>query len=84
VAAMIGGPTESYRRGLMMPTGLYVTADGRVVVNYGTRKLSIPISQYKANGYKPSFEKLLARATTSPRSIPRPLRQSTDAGVPNG
>ena len=42
-----------------MATGLYVTTDGKVVVNYGTRKLPIPISQYKANGYKPLCDKLL-------------------------
>ncbi len=40
-----------------MATGLYVTADGKVAVDYGNRRLSIPVSQYKANGYKPSFEK---------------------------
>jgi hypothetical protein len=66
-----------------MATGLYVTPDGRVAVAYGNRKLSIPISQYKANGYKPSFEKLLVRETTSLQPIPRPSRQSTASGVPN-
>jgi len=66
-----------------MATGLYVTPDGRVAVDYGARKLSIQISQYKANGYRPSFEKLLVRATTNSGSIPRPSRQSTGSGVPN-
>lgn len=67
-----------------MATGLYVTPDGRVAVNYGARKLSIPISQYKANGYRPSFEKLLVRAATSSGSIPRPTRQRTNSSVPTG
>ncbi len=58
-----------------MATGLYVTPDGRVAVNYGTRKLFLPINQYKANGYKPSFEKLLLGATTSLASTPRQIRQ---------
>ncbi len=64
-----------------MATGLYVTPDGKVAVNYGTRKLSIPISQYKANGYKPPFEKLLIRETTSLGSIPTPSRQRREALV---
>ena len=66
-----------------MATGLYVTSEGRVAVDYGIRKLSIPISQYKANGYKPSFDKLLVRATARPGAIPRSIRQSTGPGVPN-
>ncbi len=41
-----------------MATGLYLTADGMVMVDYGARKLPISPAQYRANGYKPSFEKL--------------------------
>ncbi len=66
-----------------MATGLYVTPDGRVAVNYGTRKLFLPISQYKANGYKPSFEKLLLRAATTLEPIPRPSRQTAGSRFPN-
>ena len=80
---MINCPADVYRRTLIMAIGLYVTSDGRVAVDYGARKLSIPISQYKANGYKPPFKKLLVRATTSPDAIPRSSRQSTGAGVPS-
>ena len=43
---------------LGMATGLYVLQDGTVMVAYGTRKIPIPNAQYKANGYKPSLDKL--------------------------
>lgn len=39
-------------------TGLYVTPDGMVMVAYGSRLIPIAGAQYKANGYKPSLEKL--------------------------
>jgi hypothetical protein len=42
-----------------MATGLHLTADGMVMVDYGARKLPISLAQYRANGYKPSFEKLM-------------------------
>jgi hypothetical protein len=38
--------------------GLYVTPDGKVMVAYGSRLIPIADAQYKANGYKPSLEKL--------------------------
>jgi hypothetical protein len=41
-----------------MATGLYVLQDGTVMVAYGTRKIPIPYAQYRANGYKPSLDKL--------------------------
>ncbi len=66
-----------------MATGLYGTPDGRVAVNYGTRKLFLPSSQYKANGYKPSFEKLLLRAAATLEPIPRPSRQTAGSRFPN-
>jgi hypothetical protein len=42
-----------------MATGLYLMADRMVMVDYGARKLPISPAQYRANGYKPSFEKLM-------------------------
>ncbi len=42
-----------------MATGLYLTPDGMVMVDYGARKLPISSAQYRANGYKPTFEKLM-------------------------
>ncbi len=66
-----------------MATGLYVTPDGKVVVTYGARKLPNPLSQYKANGYKPSCEKLLVMDTTNLDPIPRSSHQNTGARVPN-
>ena len=41
-----------------MATGSYLTADGMVMVDYGAKKLPISPVQYRANGCKPSFEKL--------------------------
>ena len=41
-----------------MATGLYVLQDSTVMVAYGTRKIRIPYAQYRANGYKPSLDKL--------------------------
>ena len=66
-----------------MATGLYVTPDGKVAVDYGRRKIAIPISQYKANGYKPPCEKLLVRDTTGSRPRPGSTRQTTGSAVPN-
>ena len=42
----------------MIATGLYVTPDGKIMVAYGTRQIPLSCAQYKANGYKPSYEKL--------------------------
>ena len=66
-----------------MATGLYLTPDGRVAVNYGTRKLFLPMSQYKANGYKPGIEKLSVRDTTGPGPIPIGARAVSDQSVLN-
>jgi hypothetical protein len=44
-----------------MVTGLYLTSEGKVVVDYGKRKIPISAAQYKANGYKPAYEKLTAK-----------------------
>ena len=67
-----------------MATGLYLTPDGRVAVNYGTRKLFLPMSQYKANGYKPGIEKLSVRDTTGPGPIPIGARAVSDQSVSAG
>jgi hypothetical protein len=45
-----------------MATGLYILPDGRVVVEFGARQIPLPRAQYQANGYKPAFEKLLAKS----------------------
>ena len=68
------------RRGreVNMATGLYVRQDGSVIVGYGLRHISISSAQYKANGYKPAFEKL---ATNSSRTDKPPvLRPKTSQG----
>jgi hypothetical protein len=51
-----------------MATGLYLTADGMVMVDYGARKLPISPAQYRANGYKPSFEKLMDKTPSDDSS----------------
>ena len=51
-----------------MATGLYLTADGMVMVGYGTRKLPMSPAQYRANGYKPSFAKLMDKTPSDDSS----------------
>ena len=51
-----------------MATGLYLTADGMVMVDYGARKLPISPAQYRANGYRPSFEKLMDKTPSDDSS----------------
>jgi hypothetical protein len=41
--------------------GLYLTPDGRVVVEYGSRRIPMPLAEYRANGYKPALEKLAVK-----------------------
>ena len=41
-----------------MANGLYLMPDGTVMVDYGGKKIPIPIAQYKANGYRPPFYRL--------------------------
>jgi hypothetical protein len=53
-----------------MATGLYLLQDGTIMVAYGERKIPIGPAQYKANGYKPPFEKLKAKSS----SADKPLR----------
>ena len=56
-----------------MATGLFVTDDGNVMVDYGKKKIRIPFAEYKANGYRPRFEELMLRAQTERRlrSVPQ-------------
>ena len=56
-----------------MATGLYVLQDGSVMVAYGRRHIPISYAQYKANGYKPVLEELVAksRGANKARSVLR-------------
>jgi hypothetical protein len=38
--------------------GLYLLRDGQVLVEYGKRRVPIAPAQYRANGYRPSYDKL--------------------------
>ena len=52
-----------------MAKGLYLMSDGQVLVEYGKRRrVPIPSAQYKANGYKPPYDKL-------PPEVPRKARK---------
>jgi hypothetical protein len=51
-----------------MATGLYLTPDGMVLVDYGIRKIPISPAQYRANGYKPSLEKLMDKPPSNDSS----------------
>jgi hypothetical protein len=42
-----------------MANGLYLTPDGMVMVNYGHKKVPISLAQYRANGYRPPFDRLV-------------------------
>lgn len=60
-----------------MATGLFVTDDGNVMVDYGKKTIPIPLAQYKANGYRPRFEELMLRAQAEQRlrSVPQPQQE---------
>ena len=45
-----------------LPKGLYLMRDGRVLVDYGARRVPISLAQYRANGYMPPYRKLPAEA----------------------
>ena len=45
-----------------MAKGLYLLGDGQVLVEYGNRRVPISSAQYRANGYRPSCDKLLIEA----------------------
>jgi hypothetical protein len=55
-----------------MATGLYVLPEGSVMVAYGPRHIPISCAQYKANGYKPVLEKLVAKSPAANRPPLRP------------
>jgi len=61
-----------------MATGLYVLQDGSVIVAYGPRHIPISCAQYKANGYNPVLEKLMAKSpgANKPWSVLRSPRDS--------
>jgi hypothetical protein len=44
--------------GSIMPTGLFITTDQSVQVEYDGVSIPIPRSTYEKNGYKPDFDKL--------------------------
>jgi len=48
-----------------MATGLYVLHDGSVMVAYGPRHIPISCAQYKANGYTPVLERLVAKSPSA-------------------
>jgi hypothetical protein len=58
-------------------TGLFVTDDGNVMIDYGKKKIPIPLAQYKANGYRPRFEELMlqAQAEQRLRGVPQPEQE---------
>ena len=41
-----------------MANGLYLMPDGMVMVDYGRKKIPISLAQYRANGYRPPFDRL--------------------------
>lgn len=45
-----------------MAMGLCIRRDGTVVVAFGARKIAIPQSHYRANGYRPPIDLLPAEA----------------------
>jgi hypothetical protein len=65
-----GAGDRTQREDSGMATGLYLLQDGTIMVAYGERKIPIGPAQYKANGYKPPFEKLKAKSS----SAEKPLR----------
>jgi hypothetical protein len=44
--------------GNVVAKGLCLMRDGQVLVDYGKRRVPISSAQYRANGYKPSCDKL--------------------------
>jgi hypothetical protein len=55
-----------------MATGLYLLQDGTIMVAYGERKIPISPAQYKANGYRPPFEKLKVKPSNADKSQRQP------------
>jgi hypothetical protein len=62
-----------------MASGVYRLADGRVMVDYGKRRGPILCAQYKANGYRPPYEKLPAE---TPKEAKRDRKFQRNAAAP--
>ena len=62
-----------------MATGIYRTLDGRVMVDYGKRRLPISCAHYQANGYRPPYEKL---PTETPKEAKRDRKFRTNTAAP--
>ncbi len=58
-----------------MAKGLYRMPDGQVMVDYGRRRAPISRAQYKANGYQPTYDKLLAQPPQEAKEL-RPARRA--------
>jgi hypothetical protein len=71
--------TWNMKREPNVATGLFVTDDGNVMVDYGKKKIPIPLAQYKANGYRPRFEELMLRVQAEQRlrSVSLPEQETT-------
>ncbi len=55
-----------------MATGLYLLQDGTIMVAYGSKKIPISPAQYKANGYRPPFEKLRVKPAGADKAQRQP------------
>jgi hypothetical protein len=62
-----------------MASGVYRLADGRAMVDYGKRRGPISCAQYKANGYRPPYEKLPAE---TPKEAKRDRKFRANAAAP--
>jgi hypothetical protein len=62
-------------------TGLYLLPEGSVMMAYGPRHIPISCAQYKANGYKPVLEKLVAKSPGANRLPVRPETTRRDSSV---
>jgi hypothetical protein len=62
-----------------MAIGLYITQNGSVMVSYGPNRIAISSAQYKANGYMPQLEKLLATPLDEARAVTDAPWKAADA-----
>jgi len=62
-----------------MAKGVYRMPDGQVMVDYGRRQSPISRAQYKANGYRPPYEKLPAE---TPKEAKRDRKFQRNAAAP--
>ena len=49
-----------------MANGLYLMPDGMVMVDYGRKIIPISLAQYRANGYRPPFDRLARDEARTP------------------